>query len=78
MKSIEFVGIVASASVILAYVLISMNILNANSVMYQGLNLLGAVCFVWYTLTKRAWANVFTNALWGVIATVALVRIFFS
>lgn len=72
----EIVGWYGMFAIVLAYALLSFNVLAANSIPYQMLNLTGAAGIVVISFMKRAYQPAALNAIWTVIAIIALLQIF--
>lgn len=72
--SINLIGWVGSAGVLLAYVLVSTNRLKGDSIPYQMLNLFGSVFLMTNTIYFGAYPSTFVNLVWLFIAIFALVR----
>ena len=68
----ETYGIVA---VLLAYFLLSFNILEYSNVSYNLLNLTGASAIVYITVKKKLLQPMVLNIVWALIAIVALVGV---
>jgi hypothetical protein len=71
----EMVGWYGTAAIISAYALVSFNIIYADSVVYQLLNLTGAVGIIVISVIKGLRQTVVLNVFWLIIAIVALARI---
>lgn len=71
---IDIVGWTGSGLVVLAYGLVSTNRLKGNSVIYQLINLMGAIFLLINTVYFGAYPSSFTNIVWITIAMVAIVR----
>lgn len=69
------VGWYGTAAIISAYALVSFNIIYADSVVYQLLNLTGAVGIIVISVIKGLRQTVVLNVFWLIIAIVALARI---
>lgn len=74
-KIAEIVGWYGAVAIVGAYALISFNILEANDITYQLLNLTGALGIIYISLVKGVKQSVALNAFWAVIATAALIGI---
>jgi hypothetical protein len=72
-KLIEAVGWYGVAAILLAYVLVSFNIVPARSWEYQLLNFTGASGVLVISYMKQARQPALLNLVWAVIALVALV-----
>jgi hypothetical protein len=73
--AIEIVGWAGAAMILVAYLLLSAGRLEARSVLYQGLNLAGAIAFVLNSGWNGAIPSAALNVVWAGIALFALVRI---
>jgi hypothetical protein len=71
-------GFIGTILVLLAYLLLSAKKIDAESVKYQGMNLIGAVLLIIYAVVLTAWASVLLNVVWGFIAIFALAKLFFT
>ncbi len=71
---INIIGWIGSGLVVLAYGLVSTNRLKGNSVIYQLINLMGAIFLLINTVYFGAYPSSFTNIVWITIAVVAIVR----
>lgn len=69
------VGGAGTILVLVAYFLVSAGRISSQSFTFQGMNLIGAVLLTIYGFLLFAWATVALNAVWGVIAVLALVRV---
>ena len=70
------IGFIGTFLVLGAYFLLSTGRIKAASLQYQGLNLIGAALLTLYGFLLAAWASIALNAIWGLIAVVALLRVF--
>lgn len=71
---LHLVGNVGVLCVLAAYFLVSTGKVASISVKYQVLNLVGAIILTIYAIILVAWASVALNAIWALIALVALAR----
>lgn len=71
---LHIVGNIGVICVLLAYFLVSTGRIKSISAKYQVLNLVGAVILTIYAVVLVAWASVALNAIWAVIALVALIK----
>lgn len=71
----HIIGFVGTILVLLAYLLLSLKKISADSVSYQGMNFLGAALLVAYAIILTAWASVLLNVVWGLIAVFALIKL---
>ena len=68
-------GDVGVIVVLIAYALISFNVVNSSNLLYQSLNLLGAIGIFYVSFKKRAYQPAALNVVWAIIAIVAIVGI---
>lgn len=71
----ETIGWIGTAAFLLAYFLLSIDRLKADGVIYQGMNIFGAVCLVVNALYLHDGPTFVLNAAWGAIGLFALVKI---
>ncbi len=71
---IDLIGWIGSAEVIAAYVMISYFTITSK-LLYQILNLTGAIFLIINTFYYEAYPSTFTNFVWVTIALVALLRL---
>ncbi len=71
---IDLIGWIGSAEVIAAYVMISYFTITSK-LLYQVLNLTGAIFLIINTFYYEAYPSTFTNFVWVTIALVALFRL---
>ncbi len=69
---IDLIGWVGAAAVLAAYGLISTHRMQAASVKYQGLNLLGGVLLAINTAFYKAYPSTLVNVIWMSIAIYSL------
>ncbi len=72
---IELVGWYGVVGTLAAYVFVSFGILPPDSLIYQLLNFTGATGLVIISFVKKAWQPMTLDAIWALIALVALGRI---
>lgn len=73
----ELFGWYGTVAIIGAHALVSFSILQSNSLLYQLLNLTGAVGIVVVSLNKKVYQSGVLNIIWTVIALVAILKILF-
>ena len=73
----EVVGWYGVGAILLAYFLISFNLIKSNSLIYQFLNLTGAFAMIEISFVKKLFQSVFLNFVWSFIAIISLIRILF-
>jgi len=71
---VEIIGWIGAVEVIIAYALNSNGKLKSDSVVFQVLNLTGAVFLIANTLYNRAYPSMVINIIWTGIAIAALIR----
>ena len=71
---IDILGWVGSVLVVAAYGLNTYKKITADSLAFYGLNIVGGVFLVIYSLEKGAYANTFINVIWVLIAIPAILR----
>jgi len=74
-KVTEILGWYGVVAVIGAYALLSLNIINSDSLLFQGLNLTGAIVIVIDALEDKNTQPAVLNIIWAIIAIVAIVKI---
>lgn len=71
----EAAGWYGTAAIILAYALVSFNVVPAGGAIYQLLNLTGALGIVAVVAAKKVHQPLLLNLFWAAIAAVALIRL---
>lgn len=74
-KAKNYFGWYGVLAILLAYFLISLDIISDKSVIYQLLNLSGALGIVIVALSKKDKRPAALNIAWAIIAAIALIRI---
>ncbi|MCB0687446.1 MAG: hypothetical protein KDC53_13015 [Saprospiraceae bacterium] len=72
---IDLLGWIGSLELLAAYFLVSSNRLLPNTGLYQWLNLSGSVFLLINTMYYGAFPSSFLNAVWGIVAILALFRL---
>lgn len=72
---VEIVGWIGAGLILLGYALVSSGRIEARSVSFQLMNLLGAAGFVINSGFHGAWPSTILNVIWIGIAAVSLVRL---
>jgi len=72
---VEIVGWIGTFLLLTAYVLVSFKKLEGDSIKYQMINVVAGLCLVTNTLYHGAYPPSFLNAVWSIIAVVAIVTI---
>ncbi len=70
------IGIIAGICFVLGYGLLNLRILKAESPLYQTLNFLGAIGFVYTALSPFNPGLFITEAVWAIVAVFGLWKIF--
>ena len=71
---VEIFGMIGSIEILLAYGLNSYQKIRSDSRAFILLNLTGAFLLMGYSFYKDAYANIFLNLVWGIVAVVALAK----
>jgi len=71
---VEAIGWIGSICILAAYGLNSYQKIKSESLTFLLLNLSGAALLIVYSTWKHAYANIFINVVWVVIAIPALIR----
>ena len=72
---VHVIGFVGTFLVLGAYFMVSLGRISSASFAYQGINLFGAALLTVYGVLLAAWASIALNAVWGLIAFIALTRV---
>ncbi|MEQ1586562.1 MAG: hypothetical protein ABL895_11830 [Cyclobacteriaceae bacterium] len=72
---INILGWIGSIEVVAAYALNSSQKIKSDSLIFQTLNLTGAIFLIINSIYKEAYPFTFINTVWAVIAVVAIVGI---
>ncbi len=75
-QSMEILGWYGSIALILGYFLISFQFIEAESLVYQILNITGAFGLMGFSLYKKVYPLAVLNGFWGGIGCFALLRVF--
>lgn len=71
----EIAGWYGMGAILLAYALASFEVIAANGIVFQLLNLTGALGVIVISVRKRVKQSALLNIFWAVVATAALLRI---
>ena len=71
---IDILGWLAMILILSAYSLNSSNKVASSSILYQGLNFIGAALFIINLSYFAAWPSVMLNIIWALIALVSLLK----
>lgn len=77
-KAKNYLGWYGVSAILLAYLLVSFNLIAVKSFSYQLLNLTGAVGIIIEALSKKDTQPVVLNIVWAVIALGAIVQLIFK
>lgn len=75
-RAIAYFGWYGVLAILSAYALMSFDVIVADSYAYQALNLTGALGIIFEAAAKKDRQPVVLNAVWAVIAAVAIVQLF--
>lgn len=73
---IKIIGWAGSILIITAYSLNSLGYISAENIIYQILNLFGAILLAIRVFSDREWSMLFLEVFWGAIAVVSLIKYF--
>jgi len=74
----EIAGWYGTVAILLAYILVSFELITANGAVFQLLNLTGAVGIIIIAAYKNVKQSIVLNIFWAGVAIVALLRLFIS
>lgn len=74
----EIIGWYGMVAIVSAYALNSFGIAFSGHILYQGLNLTGALAIAYISFKKKAYQPGVLNLIWSVIAAIALLGIIFA
>jgi len=74
-KITEILGWYGVVAVVSAYALLSLNIISNNSLLFQGLNLTGAIGITIDALEDKNTQPAVLNIIWALIALIAIIKI---
>lgn len=72
----EVAGWLGTLFILTAYFLLSFQVIEAQSLPYQGLNILGALGLIYNGFQRKAYPSVVLNLIWISIGVVALLSLF--
>lgn len=73
---IEMVGWYGTIAIVGAYALNSFSVIQANTLLYQLLNMTGAIGIVIVSFSKKSYQPGVLNSIWTIIAAVAIIKMF--
>ena len=71
----DVVGWSGATSSLLAYGLVTQQVVTATSLPYLSLNVVACSCLGYYTFRKKAYANALLNSLWLLLSLAGLLRL---
>jgi hypothetical protein len=74
-KLVEVYGWYGTVAIIGAYALSSFDVITSDNLIYQFLNLTGAIGIVLVSLTKKVYQPAALNSIWTIIAIFAIFKI---
>lgn len=78
LKLAEIAGWYGAVTIVGAYALVSFGVVSSEGIVYQLLNLTGAIGILIISLVKRVFQSVALNIVWALIATAAITRLIFT
>jgi hypothetical protein len=76
--AIEAIGWVSAVLIIVAYGLLTFNVLSPHSALYLIMNIVGSLGLVAIAEVKKLFQSVILNIIWAAVALVALVQLWQS
>lgn len=73
----ELAGWYGTFAILTAYILVSFNIIAGDGLVFQLLNLTGAMGIIAIAAYKKVTQSIVLNIFWGAIAIIAILNIFF-
>ena len=77
-KTIEGFGWVGALLLLLAFALSSFSIIQPTSLIYQLLNLVGAIGIIVVSIKKQNYQPATVNVIWLLVALIGIIHIFFT
>ena len=72
----ETAGWYGAFAILTGYTLVSFDLISGNGLLFQLLNLTGAVGFIVIATYKKVRQTIVLNIFWGIVAIVAIINIF--
>ena len=72
----ELIGWYGIVAIVSAYILLSFEIIYSTDLLYQILNVTGALGIVYISFEKKAYQPGILNIIWALIATIAIIKMF--
>lgn len=76
-KIFELLGWVGTFFIILAYFMVSFSFINPNELIFQFLNLFGALGLILTSYQKKNMQPVLLNIFWGALALISIIKIIY-
>lgn len=73
----EIAGWYGALAILAAYTLVSFSVISGNGILFQVLNLTGALGILTISLYKKVKQSIVLNIFWGTVAIIAIVGIIF-
>jgi len=73
--AIEAIGWIGVGLVVLAYFLVSFDVMSGSGGLYQIMNLVGALGIIVHSVARKDYQPVVLNIIWGLIAVLALLHL---
>ncbi len=71
----DIIGWLGATMMIVAYTLMSFNILGSNHVLYLLLNIFGAAGMITFGVVRKAYPSVATNSIWLAVACISIINL---
>lgn len=75
MDTMDFWGWTGAVAYILAYLLLSLQVISARKYLFHLLNAVGGVCLIINALKLSDYPNILVNVAWVIIAGIAMVKL---
>ncbi len=72
----DVLGWLGSFCVVAAYGLNSFQKIKSDSLIFYGMNLVGGILLIVFSIYKEAYPNVFINVVWVIIAIPGVIKVF--
>ena len=74
-KLTNIIGWYGVITILSAYFLVSFNVISAQTILYQSLNITGALGIVYNSFKKKDVQPAILNIIWAIIALIAIIRL---
>ncbi|WP_106793303.1 hypothetical protein [Aquimarina sp. Aq78] len=71
----QIIGWLGAIVYVLAYLLLSLEILKSNKELFHGMNTFGALCLIVNALPVGDYPTIVVNVVWGLIGLISIIRI---